>query len=157
MKRMSSTPSLDWVLVTPEALSPDEVVAWVTRPHCGAIVTFSGTVRDHSRTRENVTALEYEADNDLAEGRMREIVTEARSRWPDLAAIAVHHRVGMVELSESTVFVAVSSPHRDDAFEAARYCIDTLKRSVPMWKREHWPGGSAWSEETSPLLDVRDS
>jgi molybdopterin synthase catalytic subunit len=156
MKRMPSSPS-DWVLVTPDALSPDEVVRWVTRPHCGAIVTFSGIVRDHSRAHDHVTALEYEADEHLAERRMHEIVAEARVRWPELEAVALHHRVGMVELSESTVFVAVSSPHRDDSFEAARYCIDTLKRSVPMWKREYWPGGSAWSEETSPLLDVRDS
>jgi molybdopterin synthase catalytic subunit len=154
---MSSTSTFDWVLVTPDALSPVDVVTWVTRPNCGAIVTFSGTVRDHSRTQEHVTALEYETDNDLAERRMHEIAIEARARWPEIAAIALHHRVGMVELSESTVFVAVSSPHRNDAFEAARYCIDTLKRSVPMWKREHWPDGSAWSEETSPLLDVRDS
>jgi molybdopterin synthase catalytic subunit len=153
---MSSTPLSDWVLITPEALSPDELVAWVTRANCGAIVIFSGIVRDHSSTRENVTALEYEADNDLAERRMREIVAEARVRWPEIEAVALHHRVGMVALSESTVLVAVSSPHRDDAFEAARFCIDTLKRSVPMWKREYWPGGSAWSEETSPLLDVRD-
>ncbi|MFY9781973.1 MAG: molybdenum cofactor biosynthesis protein MoaE [Acidimicrobiales bacterium] len=153
---MAPTPLSEWVLVTPEALSLDEVVAWVTRANCGAVVTFSGVVRDHSRSRENVTALEYEADIDLAERRMREIVAEARTRWPAVEAIAVHHRVGMVALSEPTVVVAVSSPHRDDAFEAARYCIDTLKRSVPMWKREFWPGGSAWSEETSPLLDVGD-
>ncbi|MFZ0768049.1 MAG: molybdenum cofactor biosynthesis protein MoaE [Acidimicrobiales bacterium] len=153
---MPTTPNSDWVLVTPEALSPDELAAWVTRPNCGAVVTFSGVVRNHSRDRENVTALEYEADNDLAERRMHEIVEEARTRWPALEAVAIHHRVGVVPLSESTVVVAVSAPHRDDAFEAARFCIDTLKRSVPMWKREHWLGGSAWSDETSPLLDVRD-
>lgn len=152
---MSSTPLSDWVLVTPDALSPGDVVAWATRANCGAIVTFSGIVRDHSLARENVTALEYEADNDLADRRMREIVGEARARWPQIEAVALHHRVGMVALSEPTVLVVVSSPHRDFAFEAARFCIDTLKRSVPMWKREYWPGGSAWSEETSPLLDVQ--
>ncbi len=154
---MPSTPPSDWVLVSSEALSQETLVAWATRPNCGAIVTFSGIVRDHSRARSNVTALEYEAETELAERRMRQIVAEARTRWPDLEAVALHHRVGRVALSEPTVLVAVSSPHRDDAFDAARFCIDTLKRSVPMWKREYWPGGSAWSEETSPLLDVGDS
>jgi molybdopterin synthase catalytic subunit len=154
---MSSTSPSDWVLLTSEALTQETLVTWVTRPNCGAIVTFSGIVRDHSRARRNVTALEYEAEEEIAEQRMREIVAEARTRWPDLEAVALHHRVGLVALSEPTVVVAVSSPHRDDAFDAARFCIDTLKRSVPMWKREHWPGGSAWSEETSPLLDVGDS
>lgn len=148
-------PFADWVLVTPEALSLSDAVAWAARANCGAIVTFSGIVRDHSPARENVTALEYEADDDLAERRMREIVGQARIRWPQIEAVALHHRVGMVALSEPTVLVVVSSPHRDQAFEAARYSIDTLKRSVPMWKREYWPGGSAWSEETSPLLDVQ--
>jgi molybdopterin synthase catalytic subunit len=152
---MSSTPLNDWILVTPDALSLSGAVAWATRANCGAIVTFSGVVRDHSRAHEGVTALEYEADHQLADRRMREIVHEARSRWPHLEAVALHHRVGMVALSEPTVLVVASSPHRDVAFEAARFCIDTLKRSVPMWKREYWPGGSAWSEETSPLLDVQ--
>ena len=83
-----------------------------------------------------------------------QIVAVARERWPSLGAIAIHHRIGRVELSETTVIVAVSSPHRSDAFDAARFSIDTLKQSVPMWKREFWEGGSAWSEETSPLLDI---
>jgi len=153
---MSSIPPSDWILLTQDELSLDEAMAWATRANCGAIVTFSGIVRDHSGTKENVTALEYEADNDLADRRMREIACEARVRWPEIVAVALHHRVGMVALSEPSVLVVVASPHRGEAFEAARFCIDTLKRSVPMWKREYWPGGSAWSEETSPLLDVHD-
>jgi len=148
-------PTSDWVLVTPDELSPDELAAWATRPNCGAVVTFSGIVRDHSPAREGVIALDYETDTGLAEGRIREVVAEARVKWPSLEAVAIHHRIGRVELSGTTVVVVVSSPHRTDAFEAGQYCIDTLKRSVPMWKREIWEGGSAWSEEGTPIEDVR--
>jgi len=151
---MRSTSASTWVAVTESPLSSDELAAWVVRPNCGAVVTFSGVVRDHSRTRDGVLGLEYETSTKLAEQRIHEIVAVARERWPSLEAIAIHHRIGRVELSETTVIVAVSSPHRGDAFDAARFSIDTLKETVPMWKREFWEGGSAWSEETSPLLDI---
>lgn len=153
---MQPTPTSDWVRVSEEPLAAEELTTWATRPNCGAVVTFLGVVRDHSDERDGVVALEYETSIELAEGRIREVVAQARKSWPSLEAVAVHHRTGRVELSEPTVVVAVSSPHRDDAFLAARYCIDTVKESVPMWKREHWVGGSAWSEDTSPLLDVRE-
>lgn len=151
---MTSTSASTWVAITEAPLSSDELSAWVVRPNCGAVVTFSGVVRDHSRAHNDVVALEYETSPELAEKRINEIVAVARERWPSLEAVAIHHRVGTVELSETTVVVAVSSPHRADAFDAARFCIDTLKETVPMWKREIWVGGSAWSEDTSPLLDV---
>jgi molybdopterin synthase catalytic subunit len=151
---MTSTSASTWVAVTEAPLSSDELSAWVVRPNCGAVVTFSGVVRDHSRARDDVVALEYETSPKLAEQRINQIVVVARERWPSLEAVAIHHRIGKVDLSEITVIVAVSAPHRSDAFDAARFCIDTLKGSVPMWKREIWEGGSAWSEETSPLLDI---
>jgi molybdopterin synthase catalytic subunit len=151
---MPLTSASTWVAVTEAPLSSDELSAWVVRPHCGAIVTFSGVVRDHSPAHDDVIALDYDTSPELAEKRIIEIVEVARERWPSLGAVAIHHRIGRVELSETTVVVAVSSPHRSDAFDAARFCIDTLKESVPMWKREIWEGGSAWSEDTSPLLDV---
>jgi molybdopterin synthase catalytic subunit len=151
---MRSTSASTWVAVTETPLSSDELTAWALRPNCGAVVTFSGVVRDHSRTHDDVLALEYETSAKLAERRINEIVAAARERWPSLEAVAIHHRIGRVELSETTVIVAVSSPHRSDAFDAARFSIDTLKETVPMWKREFWEDGSAWSEETSPLLDI---
>jgi molybdopterin synthase catalytic subunit len=154
MTSMRSTSATTWVAVTESPLSSDELSAWAVRPNCGAVVTFSGVVRDHSRARDDVIALEYETSTKLAEQRINEIVAVAREKWPSLEAVAIHHRIGKVELSETTVIVAVSSPHRSDAFDAARFCIDTLKETVPMWKREIWEGGSAWSEETSPLLDT---
>jgi len=153
---MSSAPTSDWISITEHPLSPDELSNWVVRPNCGAVVTFSGIVRDHSSSRENVIALEYETNAAMAEQRLHDVVDEARKRWPTLERIVVHHRIGRVELSVSTVVVAVSAPHRDVAFEAARFCIDALKASVPMWKRELWEGGSAWSDETSPIVDARD-
>jgi molybdopterin synthase catalytic subunit len=156
MKRMSSTPTSNWVSVTPSTLSLDALTSWATRPNCGAVVTFSGVVRDNSSARENVIALEYETSTDMAEKRIHQVIDEARVRWPSLEAVAIHHRIGRVALSEATVIVAVSSPHRGDAFDAARYCIDTLKVSVPMWKREIWQGGSAWSEDASPILNAQD-
>lgn len=151
---MRSTSASTWVAVTEAPLSSDELSTWALRPSCGAVVTFSGVVRDHSRARDDVLALEYETSSTLAEQKINEIVAVARERWPSLEAVAIHHRIGRVELTETAVIVAVSSPHRGDAFDAARFCIDTLKHSVPMWKREIWEGGSAWSEETSPLLDI---
>ena len=153
---MSSAPTSDWISITEHPLSPDELSNWVVRPNCGAVVTFSGVVRDHSSSRENVIALEYETNAALAQQRLHDVVDEARKRWPALERVAVHHRIGRVELSVSTVVVAVSAPHRDVAFEAARFCIDALKASVPMWKRELWEGGSAWSDETSPIVNARD-
>ena len=153
---MSSAPTSDWISITEHPLSPDELSNWVVRPNCGAVVTFSGIVRDHSSSRENVIALEYETNAAMAEQRLHDVVDEVRKRWPALERVAVHHRIGRVELSVSTVVVAVSAPHRDVAFEAARFCIDALKASVPMWKRELWEGGSAWSDETSPIVNARD-
>jgi molybdopterin synthase catalytic subunit len=154
MTPMPLTSASTWVAVSEAPISSDELSAWVVRPNCGAVVTFSGVVRNHSRAHDAVVSLEYETSTKFAELRLNEVVAVARTRWPSLEAVAIHHRIGVVELSETTVVVAVSSPHRSDAFDAARFCIDTLKETVPMWKREIWDGGSAWSEETSPLLDV---
>src|ERR1039458_7085265 len=102
MRRVSSTPTSNWVLVTPDQLSLESLATWATRPNCGAVVTFSGVVRDHSRTRENVIALEYEASIEMAEKRIHEVVDEARVRWPSLEAVAIHHRVGRIERAEAT-------------------------------------------------------
>ncbi len=148
-------PNHDWVFVSSSPLSPDELTKWATRPQCGAVVTFCGTVRNTSTTGHDITSLEYETSTELAESRLVAVVGEARSRWPELGAIAVHHRIGPVELGGITVVVAVSSPHRHEAFEAAKYLIDTVKNCVPMWKREVWQGGSAWSEEAHSIESVQ--
>ena len=117
----------------------------VARPGAGATVLFLGTVRNHSPGREGVTHLEYDAYREHVEARLADDVREAGERWPVLAAVC-EHRVGRVDVGEASVAVAVSSAHRADAFEAARYVIDQLKDRAPIWKQEHWPGGAEWIE-----------
>jgi molybdopterin synthase catalytic subunit len=156
MSDVESPRELEWIALSPSPLSASDLLAWATRPHCGAIVTFSGTVRESSHELTDVQALEYETSVEFAEKRIREVVTEARSRWPTLGAIAIHHRVGRVELGESAVIVVVSSPHRPEAFEAAQFCIDAVKDTVPIWKKELWTGGSRWSPDGHNLSRVQD-
>lgn len=91
-----------------------------------------------------MTSLTYEAYESEAANVMNGIVAQARTRWTELSRVALLHRVGNITLSDASVAVVVSSPHRGDAFDAARFCIDTLKESVPIWKQEHWVGGDDW-------------
>ena len=107
---------------------------------------FLGTVRDSSPGRAGVTHLEYEAYAEQVEAEIGRIVAEAHERWPIRRAAAVH-RVGELEIGEISVGVAVSSPHRVDAFPAARYLIDELKSRAPIWKKEHWSDGAEWVRE----------
>ncbi|HET8738327.1 MAG TPA: molybdenum cofactor biosynthesis protein MoaE [Acidimicrobiia bacterium] len=133
------------VRVGDEPIDPAQLVAEVGRPDSGATVLFLGTVRDHSEDKTGVTHLEYEVFAERVEAKIEEIVDEAVDRWPVLA-VAVEHRSGRVELVEASVAVAVSSAHRADAFDAARYIIDELKKRAPIWKKEFWPGGAEWSQ-----------
>ncbi len=146
----------EWVAVLAQPLAPDELAAWATRRDCGAVVTFCGTARTTSTFEHEIIELDYETDVDLAESRIRAVTARARERWPEVRAIAVHHRIGTVLVREPAVVVVVSSPHRREAFEAAQFCIDAVKRTVPMWKREVWQGGSAWSEQSEDVVDVGD-
>jgi molybdopterin synthase catalytic subunit len=134
----------DWIALTEEPLPLDAVLAWVVRPDCGAQVLFVGTVRDHAEGREGVTHLAYEAYAEQVQPRLAGVAREARARWPAVGRIVLLHRVGRLAVTESSVVVAVSAPHRAEAFAAARFCIDTLKATVPIWKRESWAGGEAW-------------
>ncbi len=118
------------------------------------MVTFAGTVRDHADGRAGVTGLSYEAYEEEATARLSAVAVAARDRWPDVERIALVHRLGDLALSEVSVLVVVSAPHREAAFEAARFCIDTLKETVPIWKREHWSGGSEWSDAARPVTSV---
>jgi molybdopterin synthase catalytic subunit len=126
-------------------LSLDEVVAAVSSPGCGGVVTFTGVVRDHSRGQA-IEHLEYEAYEPMAEAEMRRIAGEVRERWPG-ARIAMVHRVGRLEIGDAAVMIAVAAPHRAAAFEACRYAIDALKQSVPIWKKEFGTEGTCWVEE----------
>lgn len=148
----------DRIEIVTDELSVAEMYDWAVRPECGAVVVFSGTIRDHSvedsRLRTGVQFLDYEAYVPEALARMRSIADQARVTWPDLGRIALVHRIGRLGLGESSVLVVVSAPHRPEAFEAARYAIDALKSSVPIWKRETWEGGSDWGLGAADITDV---
>ena len=146
----------DWISVSEEPLVPATLTSWVTRAVCGAVVTFVGSARNSSTRGEVIEALEYETSVDLAETRIGQVIEVARSRWPAVGSVAIHHRIGVVRVGEPAVVIALSSPHRHAAFEASQFCIDTVKKCVPMWKREIWQGGSAWSQEAQDLLDVSE-
>ena len=129
-------------LLTAEPLSLDAVVREVQRDEAGAVATFLGTVRRRSRDR-NVLYLEYEAYEGMAEQTMAELARELTERH-ELLAVAIHHRVGRVEIGEPSVVIAVSSPHRASALAACKEAIDTLKGRVPLWKKEVYEGGEEW-------------
>jgi MoaE-MoaD fusion protein len=125
-----------------EPLSLDAVVREVARDEAGAVASFLGTVRNRSRDR-NVLYLEYEAYEGMAEAMMAELADELQAKH-DLLAVAIHHRVGRVEIGEPSVAIAVSAPHRAAALAACREAIDTLKGTVPLWKKEVYEGGEEW-------------
>lgn len=132
--------------VTDSPLDASAVLSFVQDPAAGAVVLFTGTVRDHSVGREGVTRLEYEAYEGVVTDKIAEVVEAAMQRWP-ICKVAAIHRTGSLEVGEPAVMVAVSTGHRTDAFPACRFVIDELKRSVPIWKKEHWPGGAEWVRE----------
>lgn len=146
----------DWLGLTDAELPVGEIYQWCVRPDCGAVVLFSGTVRDHADGRSDVTHLEYEAYDEMVEPKLAAIVAEARTRWPAVGRIALVHRTGRLSLGESSVVAAVAAPHRPEAFEAARFAIDALKVSVPVWKREIWADGSDWGTDAAELVDAAD-
>jgi molybdopterin synthase catalytic subunit len=133
----------DWIEVTTEALSERAVSEAVSDPGAGAIALFSGVVRDQTGGRR-VKFLEYEAHTPMALAKMREIAASIRTRWPDTLRVALIHRIGRLEIGESSVMIAVSSPHRKVAFEACHFAIDTLKETVPVWKKEYFEDGEVW-------------
>jgi molybdopterin synthase catalytic subunit/molybdopterin converting factor small subunit len=129
-------------LVTEDPLSLEATAAEVADERAGGIATFTGTVRRQSRGRE-VTHLEYEAYAEMAEDVMAKLAADLESRY-DLCAVAIHHRVGRVEIGEASVVIAVSAPHRQDALAACKDAIDTIKETVPLWKKEVYEGGEEW-------------
>ncbi len=129
--------------VVEEPLSPDALARAVDDPGAGGVVIFSGVVRNETGGRP-VKFLEYEAHAPMAEAKMREIGESIRARWPSVKRVAILHRLGRLEIGESSVLIAVSAAHRQEAFEACRHAIDTLKRTVPVWKKEHFEDGEVW-------------
>lgn len=120
----------------------DEVYHLVNKPANGAVVIMSGMVREQTEGRA-VIALEYQAYQPMALKIFEQIAAQIHSQWPQVSRIAIHHRVGRLQIGEISVLVAVGCPHRREAFEACQYAIDTLKHQAPIWKKEHWADGSS--------------
>lgn len=132
-----------WIDAQP--LSMDALLAEVSGPSMGGVVTFTGVVRNQARGAE-IDHLEYEAYAPMAERELRKIHDAVGARWPAVR-IAIAHRVGRLAIGEAAVMIAAAAPHRAEAFEACRFAIDTLKKSVPIWKKEFATSGAYWVEE----------
>lgn len=144
----------DWFALTVDVLPVAAIHDWSVLPGTGAVVLFSGTVRDHAEHRTNVTLLDYEAYESQVVPRLQAIGAEIRASFGEIGRVALLHRIGQLALCEVSVVVAVSAAHRDQAFEAARFGIDTLKATVPIWKREHWGEGSDWGLASRELTEL---
>ncbi|SRR6266487_2367237 len=132
------------IQLTREPLQRDELIAVVSHSSVGGIVVFEGVVRDNARGKQ-VRYLEYDVYEEMAEQQIRSIITEAQQRW-GVERVAVAHRFGRLEIGEASVIIVVASPHRGEAFDACRYIIDTLKSTVPIWKKEVATNGEEWVE-----------
>jgi molybdopterin synthase catalytic subunit len=130
------------VRIAPAPPSADEALAAVADPAAGGTCVFVGTVRDHSAAGDDVTELTYEAWDELAAERLEEIAAQIHTRWT-VCAVALLHATGTLAIGQVSVVVAVSAPHRAEAFEAARFGIEELKRDVPIWKKEALSSGDA--------------
>lgn len=130
--------------ITTAPLDIRVLIAAVGTHHTGAVATFLGVVRDHNQGRR-VEYLVYDAYVPLAERALARIVMETRDRWSSVA-IAIHHRIGRIEIGDASVAIAAASPHRADAFAACRYAIERVKQIVPIWKHEYFEGGDVWIE-----------
>jgi len=130
------------VALVPDPIDVNGLLGRVRHPEAGAVVLFLGTVRDHNYGR-SVRYLEYEAYQALALREMDRVAADAAARWP-LLGIAMEHRVGHLKVGDISVAIAVAAGHRREAFEAGRYAIDTLKQTVPIWKKEVWDAGEEW-------------
>lgn len=132
------------IQLTRDPLDRNALVAAVSHTSVGGIVVFEGVVRDHARGKQ-IRYLEYDVYEEMAEQQIRTIINEAQQRW-GVERVAVAHRFGRLEIGEASVIIVVASPHRAEAFDACRYIIDTLKTTVPIWKKEVAITGEEWVE-----------
>src|ERR1700726_1857541 len=141
-------PSTNLTKLVHEPIDPVALAAFARGNADGASVIFDGFVRDHSKNRRTLY-LEYEAYEPMALAKLQEIATHLHERFP-IHRVAMVHRLGRLEIGETSVYIAVSAPHRAAAFDACRYAIDTLKRTVPIWKKEYFEDGSVWADGELP-------
>jgi molybdopterin synthase catalytic subunit len=139
------------ISITADPLDPQPFIEHVRRDESGAVALFLGVVRNQNLGRR-VLHLEYDVYPQLAEKKLRQIAEEIMSRWP-ISDIAIAHRTGRLEVGETSLVVAVSSPHRREAFDACQHAVNRIKEVAPIWKKEVWEGGEAWIEgEGQPTL-----
>jgi molybdopterin synthase catalytic subunit len=148
-----------WLSLTSDPMPIAAAYEWAVLPECGAVVLFSGTVRNHAVDeqgvlRDHVESLTYEAYDSQVVPRFEDIEAELRQRWPETGRVVLIHRTGTLVLGESSVIAVVSAPHRAEAFEAARFAIDALKASAPIWKREVWLDGADWGVANGVPIDA---
>ena len=141
------------IALTNQPIDPAAVLAQVATNDAGAVVLFLGTTREFTQGRRTAS-LDYECYPEMAEKKLAELEAEARRRWPILGCSIVH-RLGHLELGEASIAIAVSSPHRQVAFEAGQWLIDTIKQDVPIWKQENWADGtSEWVDPTRSRVET---
>lgn len=128
--------------IVKEPIHTEELIHAVTHPHAGAINVFVGTVREMTKGKRTMY-LEYAAYEEMAEKKLAQIGKEIQQKHQE-ARVAIHHRTGHLEISDIAVVIAVSTPHREDAFSACRYAIERIKEIVPIWKKEIWEDGESW-------------
>ena len=138
----------DQVFLTRDAIDAAAINRDLRAAEDGAVVTFDGCVRNHSHGRHTLY-LDYEAYESMALAKMKDIAAEIHAKFP-IHRVAIAHRLGRLEIGETSVFIAVSSSHREAAFEACRFAIDTLKRTVPIWKKEYFEDGAVWADGELP-------
>lgn len=134
--------------ITADPLDAERLLQRVSSPEAGAIALFLGVVRNNSRGRR-VLYLEYDAYPEMATQVMRQLAEETMARWP-ITDVAIQHRTGRLQIGETSLLIAVSSPHRREAFAACHHLVDRFKEVVPIWKKEVWEGGEEWIEGETP-------
>jgi molybdopterin converting factor subunit 1 len=139
-----AAPSREWLAIVRSPISAPSIVDRVKGPDEGAVVVFDGIVRNHTGGRRTLY-LDYEAYESMALEKLRELTAALRARF-SVSGLAIVHRLGRLQIGETSVLIAVSAPHRAVAFDACRFAIDTLKRSVPIWKKEYFADGAVWAE-----------
>jgi molybdopterin synthase catalytic subunit len=142
----------DLLALVRDPIDHADLIRHVRAAEDGAVVTFDGCVRNHSHGRRTLY-LDYEAYECMALGKIREIASQIHEKFP-IHLVAIAHRLGRLEIGETSVFIAVSSAHRPAAFDACRFAIDTLKRTVPIWKKEYFEDGAVWADGEMPPAPV---
>ncbi|GEN52910.1 molybdenum cofactor biosynthesis protein MoaE [Halobacillus faecis] len=143
--------------ITSEPLEIEEVTKRVIRREAGAVNTFIGTVREFTKGKRTLY-LQYETYKEMAEKKLEQIAKEMERQWPS-AEVVIAHRIGRLEITDIAVIIAVSTPHRNDSYEASRYAIERIKKIVPIWKKEHWEDGEEWigdQKEVKPGVPLKE-